>query len=672
MNDILRLCDPTTGHYVILVVGSYVKALELYAQFPNALIYIFQCPADSIAACKVATAPYLSRILLVEGESFTPEATIDICYIHGDFLASVRKLPTNRIKLFANYAGIVYNNKSNVEMFCVYHTKFYLREDNFYFTFFGVNELYPKQRQINGHLEYELDIYNPFLQKRGYMETSAYLHVYWNKLYKTKDMIGFSQYDMNHKAKYDTLEKDTMYLLLTGLPIVKDGVWDRLMFPHLRNLEFLMSSYNKFFGKQYTLAHLESIPLSLWQTGIYPVRIYEKLCGWLERLVEEVYPWSVSPPYETHFGSMGGYTERALSLFNAFEIVEGTPASALAIEHGEGAVYKTNYSTSKSPFNQFSQDVHAKYIENVTGDERGVDFCMFHARTVFRDQTYSCERICKGGRNGLRFVKDGVVREYGFEIEGEDPRLCAVGDHVYVIFICLSPYAGQTRGIGITKFDEWDPVFLQVDGMRKNGIEKNWAPFEKDGCLYFVYNYDPLVVLSYDFNRAGVCRVVFKQGDVALPFDTSGTHLRGGSNLIRYKDGYYIGGCHSRIFKSCFEHYTHIVLLNTTTWTLEYVSKPVLYYFSGKEPLNNWHTHARKSVKPLEGVENRLTDRSPHIIQDPISLYQHNDRYYVTVNVRDCVSLLYELSFRNLFDACKTGQPIGQHDRIVRDMIAPL
>jgi hypothetical protein len=208
--------------------------------------------------------------------------------------------------------------------------------------------------------------------------------------------------------------------------------------------------------------------------------------------------------------------------------------------------------------------------------------------------------------------------------------------------------------------------------MRKNGIEKNWAPFEKGGCLYFVYNYDPLVVLSYDFNRAGVCRVVFKQGDVGLPFDTSGTHLRGGSNLVRYKDDYYIGGCHSRIFKSCFEHYTHIVLLNTATWKLEYVSKPVLYYFSGKESLNNWHTHGRKSVKPLDVVDNRLTDRSPHIIQDPISLYQHNDRYYVTINVRDCVSLLYELSFHHLLDACKTGHPIGHHDRIVRDMILPL
>ena len=34
-------------------------------------------------------------------------------------------------------------------MFCVYHKKFYFREDNFYFTFFGVNEVYSKEKTCN-------------------------------------------------------------------------------------------------------------------------------------------------------------------------------------------------------------------------------------------------------------------------------------------------------------------------------------------------------------------------------------------------------------------------------------------------------------------------------------------------------------------------------------------
>ena len=36
-----------------------------------------------------------------------------------------------------------------------------------------------------------------------------------------------------------------------------------------------------------------------------------------KKLVDEIYPWSNQPPYETHFGSIGGYTERALAIFNA-------------------------------------------------------------------------------------------------------------------------------------------------------------------------------------------------------------------------------------------------------------------------------------------------------------------------------------------------------------------
>jgi len=55
-----------------------------------------------------------------------------------------------------------------MKIYCVYHNKYYIREDNFYFTFIGVNEIYPKDKTNNNILEYELAKYNPFLQKRGY------------------------------------------------------------------------------------------------------------------------------------------------------------------------------------------------------------------------------------------------------------------------------------------------------------------------------------------------------------------------------------------------------------------------------------------------------------------------------------------------------------------------
>ena len=246
-------------------------------------------------------------------------------------------------------------------MFCVYHKDFYLREDNYYFTFFGVNESYRKEKKKNIILENELKIYDPFLQKRGYMETSAYLHVYWNKLYKDKKMIGFSQYDMKHHQKYDNLNTEVMYILNTNQTIVNNSKWNELMFPNIIDLSFLIKSYNRFFETQYTVFELENIPLSLWQTNIYPVKIYEKLCSWLEILVKEIYPWSNREPYQTHFGSIGGYTERALSIFNAYEIFEGIKYNNLSIDNHINSISE-QYNTDMF-LNNYSFDIHSSLMK---------------------------------------------------------------------------------------------------------------------------------------------------------------------------------------------------------------------------------------------------------------------------------------------------------------------
>ena len=538
------------------------------------------------------------------------------------------------------------NLKSNLEMFCVYHRKYDFRKDNFNFTFFGVNEVYPKEKTPNNILEYELDKYNPFLQKRGYMETSAYLHVYWNNLYKNKDMIGFSQYGMKHDQIYDHLDKKTLYLLNTNKAIVKNGKWNSLMFPKIHNLDFLIKSYNCHFNKSYTIKELENQPLSLWQTNIYPVKIYEKLCGWLEKLVDEIYPWSNQPPYETHFGSIGGYTERALAIFNAFEIYEGISYSNLNIKHRVSAEEKKQ-SNKNSFLNNYSQDINTKYIDNITG-KYDVDFSMFKAECYLNNIKYNCERIKKNKKNGLYFttsINKNII-ENGFDIEAEDPRIFILNNKVFVVFICLSPYVGQKRCIGITLFNEWKPVFLQIENMKHTRIEKNWAPFVKDNKLYFVYNYDPLVIIHYNFNEHGICNVIYKQNNISLPIDTSKTFLRGGSNLLHYKDNYFIGGCHSRIYKDSFQHYTNIILLDTLNWKLVYLSKPVMYYYS----LNTRDTKYSQMLKEIGTKHNILNDRGDNILQDPISLYVKDDKYFITINVRDCVSLLYEIQFKNILD----------------------
>ena len=103
-----------------------------------------------------------------------------------------------------------------MEIFYVYVHDFVVRSDNCEYTFYGVNEIYPKRKEYLGlkHiLEYELPVYDPFLQKKGYTESSVYLHVYWNKLHVTKDKIGFlftqqEQDNCNSQQEQDNCNSD--------------------------------------------------------------------------------------------------------------------------------------------------------------------------------------------------------------------------------------------------------------------------------------------------------------------------------------------------------------------------------------------------------------------------------------------------------------------------------
>jgi hypothetical protein len=163
---------------------------------------------------------------------------------------------------------------------------------------------------------------------------------------------------------------------------------------------------------------------------------------------------------------------------------------------------------------------------------------------------------------------------------------------------------------------------------------------------------------------------VFIQDNLSLPFNTSETYLRGGSNLIHYKDQYMIGGCHSRIYKnSIFEHYTHIILLDTNDWKLVYVSKPVKY-LSGTayNSPHSWWMLPDSHIKIMV-YNNIIVDKMPNIIQDPISLYEKDEKYFITINVRDTISLLYEISFDNILDFTRIDRAIGYYDNYIKEML---
>ena len=94
-----------------------------------------------------------------------------------------------------------------------------------------------------------------------------------------------------------------------------------------------------------------------------------------------------------------------------------------------------------------------------------------------------------------------------------------------------------------------------------------------------------------------------------------------------------------------------------------------MYYCDIEDELNSHHLMSN-SVKRLDTLHNILIDKTPNIIQDPISMYVKNEKFYITINIRDCVSLLYEISFANLFDLKKNGNPIGYFDNFVKETIS--
>jgi len=669
--DICNNIQDKTKEYIIFDIGSSdcKQSIEFYKTFSNAKIYVYGCDINNLELCEKNIIPYNDRIIFIKKNFYKYDGNVDICYINEHSFSFIEnKVSLNKVKLLCNKFKILFDNSIlKLEMYCTYHKNYYFREDNYYFTFFGVNEVYPKIKNCNNILEYQLEKYDPFLQKRGYMETSVYLHVYWNKLYENKDMIGFSQYDMKHNTIYNNLDKNTIYSNNYNNLIIKNGEWDMLMFPKTRNLDFIIKSYNKHFQKKYSIKELESKPLSLLQTNIYPVKIYEKLCSWLEKLVNEIYPWCNQDPYDKIFGSIGGYTERALSIFNAFEIYEGISYDNLYIDHGILCDKKEQYDP-KSFLNNYTQDIYTKYIDNITG-KHDVDYCMFKAECYFNNVKYNCERINKNNKDYLYFSRSDKINliEKSFEIEGEDPRIFIFNNNVYVIFITFSPYPGQSRCVGITLFDKWKPIFLQLENIKHNSIEKNWSPFVNNNKLYFVYNFDPLIIIHYDFNNKGICNVIYVQGNIKLPINISNTFLRGGSNLIQYKDHYYIGGCHSRIHSGCYQHYTHIVLLDTLKWKIVYLSKAVMYNYTLNDKLNAWNVKYSPMVKELDKIYNIINDKTPHIIQDPISLYVNRGKYYITINIRDAITLKYEIQFKNLLDLIEDDKKtVGYWDNLTK------
>ena len=528
------------------------------------------------------------------------------------------------------------------QIVCTYHKELQVRYDNYTFTFLGINEVYEKQKPPPGicHvLEHELPTYNPFLHKRDVSLTSTYLHIYWNNLHASNTCIGITRHDTLHYDSYVTLDTTAIYGVLTQTP------WSHPA------MEPCIQSYNMFFKTTFSFKDIEGAPFSAGVLNIYPKPKFDKLCSWLQIFIKEK-----------------TYTdENAIALFHALEFVQGMQFKELLV----GSTPTNTELHFKQFVSNFAPEIHTRYIDNITDEYPESDFCFYKSQCYRGTVLYSCQRVCKQHQNGLYATCDTwtTPKQYGYGIEAEDPRLVLVNDTVYIVFISLSPYKAQTRCIGITPFETWNPTFLHIEDLAPNPVEKNWSPFVIANELFFVYSYDPLVILQYDFNKVGACKVIFRQDSCVLPLNTSSFCLRGSTNLIPFNNRYYIGACHSNIVLDKLHFFTHIVLLDIQTWRIVYVSKPVLFHYTHDEACNAaMENHRlRGKLKPLMRIGTVLMDSSPDYLQNPTSIFVKNEKCYLTISVRETVTLLYALEFDGLFDFVDSSKPVNYWDTFTND-----
>jgi len=165
--------------------------------------------------------------------------------------------------------------------------------------------------------------------------------------------VGVCQYDMRWTppaaAALRELARDNIqsppliYGKSVGVLCNREGRLHPLTFVDRVNWAFLLASYNSYFGTKHQPQIFIERHLSLFQTYVMPTSEFVALASWLRVLCDELYPAHCSPPYETHWGSLGGKTERAAAIFVAARMQEnGIAFRDLPLHHDENLVRQLN------------------------------------------------------------------------------------------------------------------------------------------------------------------------------------------------------------------------------------------------------------------------------------------------------------------------------------------
>lgn len=172
----------------------------------------------------------------------------------------------------------------------------------------------------------------------------------------------------------------------------------------------------------------------------------------------------------------------------------------------------------------------------------------------------------KTNKQGWRVDYTGKCNE-DFGQRAEDPRLCVVGDDLFIFWTDgFKMYYGQLDIVdldGCVSDDANDRSYCKTTHLQAHirkvhvpkpplvvelfrdpkydGREKNWTPFDRDGQLWIIYCFSPFVVCRLEDGM--VTETVRHEGDIEWKHG----FLKGGSPAILWNDTEYITIFHSNI-----------------------------------------------------------------------------------------------------------------------------
>ena len=117
---------------------------------------------------------------------------------------------------------------------------------------------------------------------------------------------------------------------------------------------------------------------------------------------------------------------------------------------------------------------------------------------------------------------------------------------------------------------------VPLKGINATNNEKNWLPFVKNGILYAIYGYDPLIV--FKINRdTGDCESIIDENP-----KHDFTKFRGSAPPIEFDGGYLIA-THEVVFMNDQRTYLHRFVYFDNDFKVAKVSKPFTFFHKGVE-----------------------------------------------------------------------------------------